>query len=318
VSIPDTTPLKGKEECDDGNGLNDDACLTTCVLPVRGDGFVRKGFEECDDGNNDNTDGCLINCTLFDPCESFAIESVAPPSACQLALPGQLVLQGSGFLLAGNKPPAVRYAGLPVQADVDPAFREEAAFGTILRCQKMVMALPKPQAVGTWTIEVENLVGAGCKRTASFSVASPPVVSKVTPTPTCSGPATFEVKGAYFVENSKVSFGTLPATSVTYADQGTLQVSFSDLSPGVYGVKVSNGAGCEESLPAAVTVVKKPFSVDLLKGLGKGSWDLFVKDSFGCEVPLIEASWLRTSSASGWHASIRPSARRRRPRPSSC
>lgn len=51
------------EKCDDGNALNDDACLDSCVLAVCGDGFVHKGVETCDDGNDLALDGCEPDCS---------------------------------------------------------------------------------------------------------------------------------------------------------------------------------------------------------------------------------------------------------------
>lgn len=39
------------EECDDGNILDNDTCLSTCKLPTCGDEFVVVGVEECDGRN---------------------------------------------------------------------------------------------------------------------------------------------------------------------------------------------------------------------------------------------------------------------------
>lgn len=50
------------EECDDGNGSNDDACLADCSANTCGDGFVNAGVEECDDANGIDTDPCLTTC----------------------------------------------------------------------------------------------------------------------------------------------------------------------------------------------------------------------------------------------------------------
>ncbi|HEY0138726.1 MAG TPA: hypothetical protein VGB85_31795, partial [Nannocystis sp.] len=50
------------EQCDDGNALNDDACLDTCVLATCGDGEQQLDVEQCDDGNADNLDGCTASC----------------------------------------------------------------------------------------------------------------------------------------------------------------------------------------------------------------------------------------------------------------
>lgn len=39
------------EDCDDGNEINTDDCLNTCVDPSCGDSFTWAGHETCDDGN---------------------------------------------------------------------------------------------------------------------------------------------------------------------------------------------------------------------------------------------------------------------------
>ena len=58
------------ETCDDGNGIDDDACTNACTLAACGDGIVRtdlavgvSGFEACDDGNELDDDGCLADCS---------------------------------------------------------------------------------------------------------------------------------------------------------------------------------------------------------------------------------------------------------------
>lgn len=55
---------ENSEACDDGNDSNEDSCLTTCEKNRCGDGFVNPEQEECDDGNQDDQDSCLTNCTL--------------------------------------------------------------------------------------------------------------------------------------------------------------------------------------------------------------------------------------------------------------
>ncbi|MCY1013038.1 hypothetical protein OV079_47410 [Nannocystis pusilla] len=50
------------EACDDGNVVDDDACLSTCVEAKCGDGFVWADMEVCDDGNADDDDRCLGTC----------------------------------------------------------------------------------------------------------------------------------------------------------------------------------------------------------------------------------------------------------------
>ncbi|MEE9202668.1 MAG: hypothetical protein V3U31_05700, partial [Dehalococcoidia bacterium] len=43
---------QGFEECDDGNGINNDSCTNSCTAAVCGDGIVWAGVEECDGGPN--------------------------------------------------------------------------------------------------------------------------------------------------------------------------------------------------------------------------------------------------------------------------
>lgn len=52
------------EDCDDGNLVNTDACLDTCVEASCGDGEVEAGVEECDDSNSIDTDSCRNSCVL--------------------------------------------------------------------------------------------------------------------------------------------------------------------------------------------------------------------------------------------------------------
>jgi cysteine-rich repeat protein len=50
------------EACDDGNQVETDACLNTCVAATCGDGKVQAGVEACDDGNKVDTDACVGSC----------------------------------------------------------------------------------------------------------------------------------------------------------------------------------------------------------------------------------------------------------------
>jgi len=67
------------EECDDGNAVDTDDCLTskssaatTCKLNRCGDGkrdaTGPDHIEACDDGNQDNTDGCTVDCRTTAVC----------------------------------------------------------------------------------------------------------------------------------------------------------------------------------------------------------------------------------------------------------
>ena len=59
------------EQCDDGNAVDTDGCLSTCVLARCGDGLVQAGVEACDDGNAVDTDGCLSTCALASCGDGF-------------------------------------------------------------------------------------------------------------------------------------------------------------------------------------------------------------------------------------------------------
>lgn len=54
---------KPPEVCDDGNHVPGDGCDPNCKVEFCGDGIVNEGTELCDDGNNDPTDGC-DNCKV--------------------------------------------------------------------------------------------------------------------------------------------------------------------------------------------------------------------------------------------------------------
>jgi len=54
----------GVEQCDDANAIDTDACLSTCELASCGDGVVHAGHEACDDGNDDDTDACSNTCAV--------------------------------------------------------------------------------------------------------------------------------------------------------------------------------------------------------------------------------------------------------------
>lgn len=70
--------VQGSEQCDDGNAVNTDACLSTCKTATCGDGYVRSGSEGCDDANTTNGDGCSSTCTV----ESGWSCTGTAPSSC--------------------------------------------------------------------------------------------------------------------------------------------------------------------------------------------------------------------------------------------
>jgi cysteine-rich repeat protein len=59
--------VEGSEQCDDGNSIETDDCVSTCMAAACGDGYVYAGVEECDlGGDNDDTtpDTCRTDCRL--------------------------------------------------------------------------------------------------------------------------------------------------------------------------------------------------------------------------------------------------------------
>ena len=52
------------EACDDGNTIDEDACLNARQLARCGDGVVQEGIEACDDGNDIESDACTQDCAL--------------------------------------------------------------------------------------------------------------------------------------------------------------------------------------------------------------------------------------------------------------
>jgi cysteine-rich repeat protein len=69
--------VMGMEECDDGNPINTDPCLDTCMLATCGDGYVGPA-ESCDDGNDVDEDACTNECAPA-TCHDGAVQ---PPEQC--------------------------------------------------------------------------------------------------------------------------------------------------------------------------------------------------------------------------------------------
>ncbi|MBK8263885.1 MAG: DUF4215 domain-containing protein [Nannocystis sp.] len=70
--------VQAGEECDDGNQIDTDTCLSTCQSATCGDGKLQEGVEQCDDGNQIDTDTCLITCQSATCGDGF----VGPGEAC--------------------------------------------------------------------------------------------------------------------------------------------------------------------------------------------------------------------------------------------
>ncbi|MBI5482530.1 MAG: DUF4215 domain-containing protein, partial [Deltaproteobacteria bacterium] len=260
----------GHEECDDGNQDPTDACLPDCRRARCGDGFVWAGHEECDDGNGDNTDGCLIDCRRFDLCAGFAIEDVAPPVACLGVVPATLRLTagGLGFLVVDGVRPAVTFAGAPVAITAMSGCAPIAGvYADVSGCATMDIAVPPGLAAGDYPIAVRNPITTDCTAEGVFSLGLPPTVTSVVPSAVCESTPTITVTvtGTGFRAGTQVLLeGGIGATAVVVLSPTQLQATFSTPPPGTYDLIVSNGPGCEATLPNALKVLRLPmvFFVD--------------------------------------------------------
>ena len=64
--------IDSDEECDDGNLIETDECLSNCLLARCGDGLVQEGVETCDFGAlNDDSTSCLSTCQLASCGDGF-------------------------------------------------------------------------------------------------------------------------------------------------------------------------------------------------------------------------------------------------------
>jgi cysteine-rich repeat protein len=64
------------ESCDDGDADETDACLSTCVAASCGDGFLQAGVEDCDDQDANNDDECLTSCEMASCGDGFVYDGV--------------------------------------------------------------------------------------------------------------------------------------------------------------------------------------------------------------------------------------------------
>lgn len=102
--------IEGREECEDGNLINNDGCSQYCRIERCGDGVIQASLdEECDDGNTlDDNNGCDENCKFKDDCgdgiiqeESEECDDANDESGdgcsfdCQIEACGDGVIQGS-------------------------------------------------------------------------------------------------------------------------------------------------------------------------------------------------------------------------------
>ncbi len=303
----------GQEACDDGNAVDTDGCLSGCVAAKCGDGVVWSGEEDCDDGNLDNTDGCLVTCAAFDLCAGFGVAGVVPPVACEGVVPGELTVKatGAGFLVVEGEGPRVSFDGQPVPVTAMSGCAPVlGAFLDIEGCSELTFEVPDAASLapGDYVIEVDNPTTLVCGDTATFSVGAKPTIADVSPKAFCEdADVGLQVTGSGFRASTQfwltgADGQQRPALSTAVATGGALaDVSFGPLAAGSYDLTVSNGAGCEDVRPNAITVLPRPvvFFVDppvAYNGLDL-QVTLYVANINGGAVDEVE---IRRAGTAGW------------------
>jgi cysteine-rich repeat protein len=264
ASCGDGFVYAGLEACDDGNTSDDDACHTECTPASCGDAVIWKGKEGCDDGNTDNTDGCLMTCAVFDWCAPFVLSSVSPDSFCveeedsEVKKP-KLTLYGTGFAIVEGVLPLVTVDGKNAQVlSTGGCVPVEGVLISAQQCTSLTIQTPDEYDIGDYVVTIHQPTTQECERSGTFSVAPPPDLDSVQPTPACEGANTFELLGDGFVAATEVYFDDIPATKVTLVSSHKIVAYFENLEPGLYDVTVSSGPGCSSKLEGAVLVVPAP------------------------------------------------------------
>lgn len=95
--------VQGDEECDDGNKIDTDACLSNCRRARCGDWIVWKGHEECDpgpDGDTVQSTTCAAVCGQF---SELIVDASSPSRICYAS--GSRACQGGPWDCRGCKDP---------------------------------------------------------------------------------------------------------------------------------------------------------------------------------------------------------------------
>ncbi len=100
--------VDGGEACDDGNQVDVDHCLSSCVVATCGDGQVEAGVEACDDGNQVDDDACTNSCGSASCGDGIVQNGEACDAGAQNSNTGACTLAcfkpvcGDGFVQPGN------------------------------------------------------------------------------------------------------------------------------------------------------------------------------------------------------------------------
>lgn len=267
---------------------------------------------------NPDPAGCSVtNGAVLVEAPEVAVTSTVPASACATAGPQVVSVLGTGFLVVEGVPFGVTVGG---QAATPANVRECAELGvpglSVQSCAAFDVAVdPAALAVGPVTIDVLNPAPSGCSAaSSSFAIVLPPTLDSLAPTTICSDVVeTVTLFGAGFVPQATVLAGDVAAAGVQFVDDGELVATFDPgLPAGTYDVTVSNGPGCEATLPAALTVDPTPlvFFVDpptLYNGIAV---DVTIFTSgltdTAAKVELVSADGLTVVDLVGFASPVRP------------
>ncbi len=199
------------------------------------------------------------------------ITAVDPGGVCSLSAGiMDVVVRGTGFLRINGAPFEVTVAGAAVTPVVGDCATLNAAGVAVETCTSFTVSIDATQLpVGGVEISVTNPQPAGCAASTSalFQIFAPPTITGLAPTELCSDVATsFDVIGTGFGATSQVTVDGTPADTVVVNAAGTtLTATYAaGLPAGAYTVSVSNGAGCDATSSATLTVNPTPlvFFVD--------------------------------------------------------
>lgn len=196
------------------------------------------------------------------------VTDLAPNPVCNEQGASSIDVTGSGFLDVDGVLPTVAIDGAPAAViGVAGCVPVEGTTLAAQTCTSITIAVPGGTlAAGDHDVTVQNPPPAACSTAApvTLTVVPPPDVTGVIPSVTCTGGGDFVVVGTGFSSTPSVTVGGVPAT-VTAASPTSISATLgAGLTPGVYDVVVSNGDGCSDTLPAAVTITPGPavFFVD--------------------------------------------------------
>ena len=223
---------------------------------------------------------CTSNAVRLLVTADPVITGIVPPSQCAGAVPAQITINGTGFLVVDGNNPTATFNGAP--ATVASVSGCSALAGppdiveTVQACTGIVLNVPNPAIpAGNYPVIISNPVPPGCSSAPfNFVVALPPTITDFQPNRVCEDlPMTYVVSGTEFTLASVVELdpnpgvpgdevlGTVdPSSNVP----GQLTVDFGPLNPGTYQLTVSNdgnpdGIGCDDVFATALIVEPTPF-----------------------------------------------------------